>query len=191
VWFMGYTPNLSTAAMIAGANRKGEWVTLNGQTVGGEYITSAYGSTVAGPMWGDAMQRIDDFLPDEEFQSPDPTAVQGQTITVPSVYGMNPSQAATELRKAGLFPTIGPMVDSSYGYGTVAYTSPGAGTQTSSGGSITIYVSDGTPAEPPSDGGGDDDGGGRGNGGGPGPDDGGNGNGNGNGNGRGPGGDGD
>ena len=31
VWYMGYTPNLATASMIAGANRLGHWVTLNGQ----------------------------------------------------------------------------------------------------------------------------------------------------------------
>ena len=38
VWFVGYTPNLATAAMIAGANSKGHPITLNGQTVGGVYI---------------------------------------------------------------------------------------------------------------------------------------------------------
>jgi membrane peptidoglycan carboxypeptidase len=189
VWFIGYTPNLAAASMIAGANRQGEWVTLNGQTVGGSFISSAAGSTNAGPMWGDAMQRIDDFLPDKNFRSPDPTAIEGQIITVPSVYGMEPSEAARVLRRAGLFPTIGPMVDSSYAYGTVAYLSPSSGTQTGTGSSVTIYVSDGTPPAPSGGGGGgddDDDGGGGGNGGGNGGGDGGDGGG---GNGRGRGGD--
>ena len=31
VWFNGYTPALATAAMIAGANQQGHWITLNGQ----------------------------------------------------------------------------------------------------------------------------------------------------------------
>ena len=35
VWFIGYTPNLATAAMLAGANSLGHWITLNGQFVGG------------------------------------------------------------------------------------------------------------------------------------------------------------
>ncbi len=63
VWFVGYTPDLATASMIAGANQAGEWITLNGQTVGGRYISSAVGSTNAGPMWGDAMKAIDPTPP--------------------------------------------------------------------------------------------------------------------------------
>ena len=58
VWFVGYTPTLATAAMVAGANEFGEWVSLNGQTVGGSYISEAFGSTVAGPIWGDAMAAV-------------------------------------------------------------------------------------------------------------------------------------
>jgi hypothetical protein len=41
------------------------------------------------------------------------------------------------------------MVDSSYGYGTVAYTSPGSGATAATGSTVTIYVSDGTPYVPP------------------------------------------
>ena len=37
VWFNGYTPTLSTAAMIAGANSNGQPITLNGQSVGGTH----------------------------------------------------------------------------------------------------------------------------------------------------------
>ena len=55
VWFVGYTPTLATAAMVAGANEFGEWMTLNGQVVGGSTIYEAFGSTVAGPIWGEAM----------------------------------------------------------------------------------------------------------------------------------------
>jgi membrane peptidoglycan carboxypeptidase len=149
VWFIGYTPNLATASMIAGANGLGEWVTLNGQTVGGSYITRAAGSTNAGPMWGDAMKVIEQWLPDKNFTSPDPRTIKGKQVTVPSVYGYDPQEAARILREAGLFPTIGEMVDSSNAYGTVAYLDPGSGTQVGSGSSVTIYVSDGTPYVPP------------------------------------------
>lgn len=45
VWFIGYTPNLSAAAMKAGADEQGNWVTLNGQMVGGERIVEAFGSS--------------------------------------------------------------------------------------------------------------------------------------------------
>jgi membrane peptidoglycan carboxypeptidase len=199
VWFVGYTPNLATASMIAGANSKGEWVTLNGQTVGGSFISSAAGSTNAGPMWGDAMKAIQQWLPDKDFRSPDPRTIKGQTVTVPSVYGQDPKQAAKVLRDAGLYPTIGPLVDSANSYGTVAYLSPGSGTEIGTGSSVTIYVSDGSPYVPPpppsgdgggngggddggnGDGGGGDNGGGGGGGNGGGGDNGGGGGGGGNG----------
>lgn len=77
VWFVGYTPNLATAAMIAGANRQGHWVTLNGQVVGGTRIGRAAGSTNAGPMWGDAMKAIQQRLPDRDFHAPDRKRIKG------------------------------------------------------------------------------------------------------------------
>jgi membrane peptidoglycan carboxypeptidase len=70
VWFIGYTPDLAAASMIAGADRNGHWVTLNGQVVGGELIGTAFGSTEAGPMWGDAMKVVEKWLPDHDFVGP-------------------------------------------------------------------------------------------------------------------------
>jgi len=164
VWFIGYTPNLATASMIAGANSKGEWVSLNGQTVGGSYISRAAGSTNAGPMWGDAMKVIEQWLADRDFSSPDPRTIKGKLVTVPTVYGYSPQEAAKVLREAGFSPVIGPMVDSGNAYGTVAYLDPGSGSEIGSGSTVTIYVSDGTPyvaPQPPPrpDGGGNDGGG--------------------------------
>ena len=39
VWFVGYTPNLATAAMIAGANQEGSPDTIVGQQIGGQTST--------------------------------------------------------------------------------------------------------------------------------------------------------
>ena len=41
MWFVGYTPNLATAAMIAGANSEGQPIPLAGQSVGGVPIYAA------------------------------------------------------------------------------------------------------------------------------------------------------
>jgi hypothetical protein len=87
---------------------------------------------------------------------------------MPSLGGLSPSTAAARLRDAGFIPTIGPYVDSSYPVGTVAYTSPSAGSTVGTGSGVTIYVSDGTPYVAPQ----------------PSPRAGGNGGGNGNGNGN-------
>jgi membrane peptidoglycan carboxypeptidase len=151
VWFIGYTPNLATASMIAGANRDGHWVTLNRQTVGGRRITRAAGSTNAGPMWGDAMKRIQRWLPDRNFVPPDPRKVKGRTVRVPQVAGSGQRAAMRKLRRRGLVPQLGPMVDSRLRRGLVAFTEPGAGARVGSGRSVVLYLSDGTPyvAPPP------------------------------------------
>ena len=145
VWFDGYTPNLATVAMIAGANSLGHPLSLNGQTVGGVFIEGAHGSTTAGPMWGDAMKIIQDYLPDESFTTPNPQTIQGQSVIVPSLGGQGTDAAGAALRQAGFVPVVGPTVDSSYPAGTVAYLSPGSGTSVGTGSTVTIYVSDGTP----------------------------------------------
>ena len=162
VWYVGYTANLAGAAMVAGANADGGWVTLNGQVVGGSPIYSAFGSTVAGPIWGDAMQVIDDTLEDEEFVSPSADSVAGVITTVPSVAGMSVGDAQRALIEAGFTPSVGGPRPSGYAAGTVAYTSPGAGASIPSSTSVFIYTSTGNP--PRSTGGGGGGGGGNGDG---------------------------
>ena len=75
VWYMGYTPNLATASMIAGANSLGHWITLNGQLLNGAYVPTAHGSTTAGPMWYDAM-RVSPELPARRDVHPARTATR-------------------------------------------------------------------------------------------------------------------
>jgi membrane peptidoglycan carboxypeptidase len=154
VWFVGYTPNMSTAAMIAGANSLGRPITLNGQYVGGQYISRAFGSTQAGPMWGDAMKAITDQLADEDFVTPDPTAILGRMVNVPDVSGQPTAEAAETLREAGFVPNIGSYVDSDVPKDNVAATNPVAGARVGTGTLVTLSISDGTPAKR---GGGDDD----------------------------------
>ncbi len=174
VWFVGYTPTLATAAMVAGANEFGEWVTLNGQVVGGSYDHEAFGSTVAGPIWGDAMAAASAKLPYEDFQTPPGDEIAGVLSTVPDVAGQSVEAATAALQAAGFTVADGGQVNSETGAGLVAYTSPEGGAQLSSGDTVTLYTSTGYVPPPPSAGN-------SGNGGG-------NGNGNGGGRGRGNGG---
>jgi hypothetical protein len=164
--------------MVAGANQYGEWVSLNGQTVGGSGIYEAFGSTVAGPIWGDAMAAISAKLPGEDFQAPPGDEIAGVLTTVPDVSGMPVDQATATLQGAGFAVSNGGEVNSEVPAGAVAYSSPGAGASLSSGDTIVIYTSTGYVPPPPSTGG---NGGGKGKGGGK-P---GRGNGTGNGGGRG------
>ncbi|WP_372727546.1 transglycosylase domain-containing protein [Nocardioides sp.] len=149
VWFIGYTPKLAAAAMIAGADDLGRPTRLAGQVIGGRYRSTASGSGFAGPMWGDAMKVIDDRLPNEDFVAPSAVDVRGVLTSVPSTGGMSIEDAQSKLADAGFKVTIGSERDSSYPRGTVAYTDPRAGSQAPSGRTITIYPSDGTPYVPP------------------------------------------
>jgi membrane peptidoglycan carboxypeptidase len=72
VWYVGYTPRLATAAMIAGADAGGQPIPLNGQQVNGHTISfvEAAGSALAGPMWAAAMQVIQAYLEPVAFATP-------------------------------------------------------------------------------------------------------------------------
>jgi membrane peptidoglycan carboxypeptidase len=140
VWFVGYTPNLATAAMIAGANSFGQPIPLAGQGVGGRYVSSASGSGVAGPMWGRAMRAVEQYLEDLRFTTPDLNALRGKMVSVPSTGGMSQAQARKTLGEAGFNAfASGSYVysDVPYPYGTVAYTDPGSGTSVRRGHSST------------------------------------------------------
>ncbi|MDO9454472.1 transglycosylase domain-containing protein [Nocardioides sp.] len=82
VWFVGYTPQLATAAMIAGANEFGTPIGLDGLTINGSTV-SASGSGLAAPMWGDAMKVIDDNLDPIDFEPADVEGFGQETVFVP------------------------------------------------------------------------------------------------------------
>ncbi|MEZ5096336.1 MAG: PASTA domain-containing protein [Nocardioides sp.] len=87
--------------MIAGANQKGSPVSLNYQYVGPTYVTNAFGSTVAGPMWGQAMHAIQGMLKSTPFTPPNLSGYTAKYATVPSVSGMSVEQARAVLNQAG------------------------------------------------------------------------------------------
>ena len=72
VWYAGYTPDLATAAMIAGVKKSGAPKSLAGVRIRGALIgfQAVGGSSLAGPMWAKAMQALDQFLPGTQFDPP-------------------------------------------------------------------------------------------------------------------------
>ncbi len=70
VWFVGHTPALATAAVIAGVDPEGSPSLLQGTVVGGTVIGVPSASAYAAPLWGDAMRGVEDLLPDEDFVYP-------------------------------------------------------------------------------------------------------------------------
>ena len=164
VWFVGYTPAISAAAMIAGANSEGQWLELGGQSVGGQIIYEASGSGYAGPIWGDAMAAISAKLPYENFQAPPGDEIAGVLTSVPDVTGQSVEAATTALEAAGFTAADGGQVNSEVGEGLVVSTSPAAGTSLSSGDTVTLYTSTGYVPPPPSTGNGNGGGNGGGKG---------------------------
>ncbi|GAB3762153.1 membrane peptidoglycan carboxypeptidase [Nocardioides ginsengisegetis] len=149
VWFVGYTPHIATAGMIAGADQLGRPLKLAGQYVGGNYVYTATGSGFAGPMWAEAMHVVDDTLPNDDFIQPSPDDVAGVMATVPDVNGYDIGSAEAAIEAAGFTYVLGGYRPSTYSKDTVAYTYPAGGSESSSGETVTIYQSTGSPPPPP------------------------------------------
>jgi len=71
VWYVGYTPEISAASMIAGINSKGQPSGLVGKTLRGVPVSFAQagGSSLAGPQWKAAMGPIAENLTPAKFDS--------------------------------------------------------------------------------------------------------------------------
>jgi len=147
VWFDGYTPQISTVSMIAGANSFGTPISLDHVSVGGYVHSDVSGSGFAGPMWGDAMHPIENTLKPINFHPINKAAELGHSASVPSVSGLSVAKAKSVLEAAGFHAATGPHVASSYAAGTVAYGSPSGTAPT--GSVIMLYVSTGHPPAPP------------------------------------------
>jgi hypothetical protein len=79
------------------------------------------------------------------------TVLYGSQITVPDVTGQTPAAAQTQLEGLGLTVTVDPTpIDGTQPAGQVAATNPSAGSSISSGGQVTIQVSNGMSATVPS-----------------------------------------
>lgn len=177
IWFAGYTPNLA-AAVWAGSPKAPSTYTMANVTINGETDTWA-GSTLPGPIWELAMLGALADLPVESFVPVNPELIDGAQLSLPSLAGLPTDQAIKRLDELDLRADISETQVASYQpKGTVAYTSPGAGSTVQPGATITLYLSNGVPPPPEPD---EDDGGGSGGGGGGGGGNGGGGNGGGNG----------
>jgi membrane peptidoglycan carboxypeptidase len=183
IWFAGYTPNLA-AAVWTGSPVSPRKYPMTNVTINGVYESHWAGYLLPGPIWRDAMLGAIADLPVENFVPLNPELIDGAQTTLPSLAGLTPEQAAKQLDKLKLHTEVADYDVGSYQpKGTVAYTSPGAGSSVKPGDTITLYLSNGVPP-PPEDttgnggggdsghkgngnnGGGNDGGGGGGNGGG-------------------------
>ncbi|AYD88996.1 penicillin-binding protein [Actinomyces sp. 2119] len=66
VWFVGFTPQLSTATWVGHSDG---YRTLNNQYIGGRFYGTIYGSTLAIPIWKGYMEAALDGEPVQDFPS--------------------------------------------------------------------------------------------------------------------------
>jgi membrane peptidoglycan carboxypeptidase len=138
VWFVGYTPVLSTAVWVGHPDLD---VTLGAAT----------GGQVAAPMWQDfmamALEGIEPVpFPDADL---DLTPVRtGEEVTVPDVRQLTEGEAAQALVAERLIPDLA-RVASGQPRGTVLSQSPAAGSTATVGDTVRISISTGRPPPPP------------------------------------------
>jgi membrane peptidoglycan carboxypeptidase len=144
VWFVGYTPQLSTA--VAVADLEGTQTTLDGRRYNGTYIATACGGCIPGPIWRAAMNKMLEDEPKESFKRPDPKIVRGVNERVPDVRGVKADTASAQLQDAGFDSHIAGEVASALAAGLVVSTEPSGGTVYASGSSVGLYISSGVPA---------------------------------------------
>ncbi len=148
VWYAGYSSKLAAASVVADASPP--YRNLIGQTLDGNKMYDASGSGTAGPLWETAMQGALRGYPTTHFAAPNDKTVRGDVKDLPFVNGMNPDDAANELRQAGFQVEIAPgTVNSEETAGTVAYTSPRQRDGAPEGSKVTIFISNGSKKNQP------------------------------------------
>ncbi|MEQ4204094.1 penicillin-binding protein [Actinopolymorpha sp. B9G3] len=148
VWFLGYTTNLATAAVVTDAEAPQQ--SLMGQRIGGRTVTGdqVWGGTLAGPMWLAAMRGALEGRKSPNFVNPSPKMLVGIPTTVPSVLGMDQDRARSVLRKANFSMAVGGSTNSDLPRGTIVRQTPGPNTSAGSGSTVIVYLSNGIKPKP-------------------------------------------
>ena len=141
--FAGVTPDLAAVSMVADVDPP--ITSLRGKTINGVVIegNAAFGSTLAGPIWKQAMIDILGNTPGTPFPAVEPKLLDGKPVNVPYVIGYTVDSAKVLLELAGFEVQIGTPVDSTDPQGTIVEQSPRG--MAGQGALITITPSAGAP----------------------------------------------
>ena len=143
-WFVGYTPQLSTAVYVGRPDSNTQ--PMRNIRIGGDYYERVYGSTIAGPIWKRIMDDASEGLEKATFPKPSEEVLKGQRADIPNVSGMSVTQARRALAQAG-FDGYVVEVSARSSRGTVVGTDPRGSAP--KGSSVGILVSSGyTPPAP-------------------------------------------
>ena len=96
-WFAGYTRQLATAVWVG--DPRGPSHSANGAVAYGVRHPVVYGSTIAAPIFNDAMNRLNAGVPNIAFNAPGPITPSGTAL--PDVRGLELPAALGSLKLAG------------------------------------------------------------------------------------------
>jgi PASTA domain len=144
------------AAVWAGSPKDYKYK-MTGVKIGPKFYRNVCGGCLPGPIWRDTMRAALKGLPAPGFQQPPADVLFGEGEPIPDVRGVPVDQAVAALQQAGFETQVSPdLVFSRQPAGTVAFTSPGAGSRSPKGSKVTVFISRGgqigftpTPTPPP------------------------------------------
>jgi membrane peptidoglycan carboxypeptidase len=144
-WFVGYTPQLSTAVWVG----KSTPAPMRRVTINGSYYKQVYGGTIPAAIWKQLMLGALNGVPTQDFPNAGLATSRGQDLAVPDVTGQTIASATAILVDKGFAVVVGPAVPAApIPSGTVASTSPAAGTPVPAGSTITLNPSNGLAVAP-------------------------------------------
>ena len=144
-WFVGYTPQLSTAVWLGDPGAPGRFVKeMRRVVINGQYYPQVYGGTVPARVFSDTMRPVLENVEVAEFEQPDSGAIAEREVVVPDVAGLPIDDAEAALISAGFSVNDGGRVSGEpVRRGSAAYTVPRAGRELDFGSSVTLYESNG------------------------------------------------
>ena len=146
-WFVGYTPQLSTAVWVG--HSEGD-IPMMYTTLNGRYYSQLYGGKVPAPMWGDYMSKAMEGQEVIGFAEAQERQIHGEKAQVPSVIGKSATDAKAILEAEGWSVQIGEARSSNIAEGRIGAQSPGGGAMVFKSQAIVIYPSSGpAPVETP------------------------------------------
>ena len=140
-WFVGYTPQLTTAVWVGTPNDKSNSQTLDNVTLAGKFYDVVHGSSVAAPTWKGIMDRLLASSPVTPFPPPTDQIATSDLIAVADVVGQPVADATASLEAQGFTVAVGRRTSSNYQSGTVSGTEPSG--LASRGSTVQLLVSTG------------------------------------------------
>ena len=148
-WFVGYTPQLSTAVWVGTPDDPRNAARMFNLRLGGTfYWGEVFGATIAAPIWKRIMDRASAGMPLRDFAEPGGKVQSGDFVSIPRVYGLSLSNAMGVLTSAGFRPVVGYAVNSSIPVGLAVGTQPAY--RALRGATVVVYTSNGVAKPTPS-----------------------------------------